>query len=448
MGGRDAEPVIGNAGSRAWGAAVILMVAYTLSWVDRSLPAILIEPMKASLGLSDTQLALLTGFAFAVCYATLAVPLSWVADRWDRAWLITMGVVVWSAMTLACGYVDDFPTLFVLRMGVGLGEAVLLPAAYSLIADLFSRQDRPKALMVLVLGSPLGWSLAFAGGGGLYRQFEISMPGILGDMEPWRATFVTVGITGFLVAALTACLPEPRRTPRGLARARVPDAGQAGTRSFVAYLRSAAFFLVPLVVGITLLNVFVNGFIAWLPSLFTRTYGWTLPTVGASLGAATLVAGIAGAPLGAAAAALIGSRRRRDAAVTVLTLCAACQIPFALLSALAPRGAIAFAGVCIGLVFTMAAGAVAPAAVINSAPSAMRARVSAVYLLIANLIGSGTGATLYAVVTDYVLRDPSKLNYSIAYVSTALLLGIVVALKVADRRYDQVMRLSGEEARA
>lgn len=438
-----AGPAPERATRSAWLAAGLLMLAYTLSWMDRSLPAILIEPMKRDLVATDTQLALLTGFAFALCHATLTVPLSWLADRWDRARLIMLGVLVWSAMTFACGFAPDFKTLFLARMGVGLGEAVLLPAAYSLIADLFPREQRPKALMIFVVGSPIGSALALSAGGNLYGYFDSTAPGWIGGLSAWRATFATVGVLGIFVALLMLALPEPRRRRAGMA-AVPPPAEKGDTAAFLAYLRAASFFLVPVITGITLFNLFVNGFFAWLPPLFARSFGWTLPTVGSALGTAVLVTGLFGAPLGAFLAGAVSRWRQRDAAVTVMLLAAAVIAPFAVFGPLAGSSGLAFAGVTITLVFTFAASVVAPLTVVNSAPAPMRARVSAIYLLIANLVGSGGGATLFALSTDYLFRDPARLGESMALVSALLLGSIVLFLFIAQRRYDRALSLSGE----
>ncbi|MDT9600492.1 MFS transporter [Sphingosinicella rhizophila] len=427
-----------------WAAAFLLMVAYALSWTDRTLPAILIEPMKASLDASDVQLALLTGFAFALCHATLAVPFSWIADRWDRAKLIMIGIIVWSALTIACGFAPDFETLFVARMGVGLGEAVLLPAAYSLISDRFSREDRPRALMIFVLGMSIGSATAFLGGAALHDYFRDSAPAWIGGLDPWRAVFVCVGAAGFAVAALMLLLPEPRRHgARSRAEGEKAEPA-ADTRAFLAFVGKAASFLVPLVVAVTLCNLFVNGYVGWLAPLFSRSYGWSLPQIGSAIGIASLAAGVAGAPLAAWAMGVIGKRRHRDAAVTVLVLAVAGMLPFAALSPLAPAGGLAFAGIFVALTLTSFAAVAAPAAIVNSAPVSMRARVSAVYLLIANLVGSGFGMTVFALATDHVFRDPGKLYLSLASVS-ALLLGVAFCcLVLADRRYERVMRMSGE----
>lgn len=427
-----------------WAAPILLMAAYSLSWTDRILPAIMVEPMKASLGASDTELAMLTGFAFALSHATLSLPLSWLADYGDRAVLIALGVLVWSLMTAACGVAPDFRTLFIFRMGVGLGEAVLLPAAYSLIADLFSREDRPKAIMLFVLGWPIGSALAFAGGGSLLGYFESGSPAVLGGIEAWRATFLIVGAAGVVIAMLMMLLPEPRRRQGQFSKAERTEEAMASTGEFLVYLRRASFFLVPLIIAVTMLNMFANGFMTWIAPLFERRFGWATPAVGAALGPTVLITGLVGAPLGAWLIATVGRWRRQDGAVTVLALVSGLMLPLAALSPLAASGVAALAGISFVLTMAAVGGVAAPAAVVNSAPPAMRARVFAVYLVIANLLGSGGGALVYALSTDYLFGDATKLHLSMATVSAALLALALLLLMVADGRYHRVMRLSGE----
>jgi MFS family permease len=250
-----------------------------------------------------------------------------------------------------------------------------------------------------------------------------------------------VGVVGVLIAALTALLPEPRRRHSALARGSAAEEKPGGA-GFFDFLRAAAFFLVPFVIGCTLFNMFVNGFVSWLPAMFVRTYQWSLAEAGSAVGSAILLTGLAGGPLGAFLARLIARRRHEDGAIIVLILSATGLIGFAVLSPLASEGSLALAGVVIALGLAMFAMVVAPAAILNSAPPGMRARVSALYLLIANLIGVGAGPALYALSTDYVFRDPGRLNHSISLVSAGLLSVTLLFLLVAQARYGRVMRLA------
>jgi MFS family permease len=424
----------------AWLAAFILMLAYALSWMDRSLPSVLIEPMKASLHVSDTRIALVTGFAFALCHATLTLPLSWFADRWDRAKLILIGVAIWSLMTSACAFAPDFWSLFVCRMGVGVGEAVLLPSAYSLIADLFPLKHRAKGLMVLVLGNPIGSAAALTFGGLLYGHLKSEAPAWALGLDPWRAVFLAVGAAGLVIAVLMLWLPEPRRRPGGAERPRSEAAERP--QGLFAYLGRAGFFLVPVIAGVTVLNLYAMGSTAWQAPLFSRTFGWSLPRIGALLGPAVLISGLVGAPLGAWLIGAISRWRKRDASVTVLAGLAIVLLPIAVLSPLAPSGNLAFAGVAVGLVIALMASVAAPSAVVNSAPAALRARVSAIYLFIANLIGAGGGPAIYALATDQLFRDPAKLNLSMATVSGVLLAAGFLFTVIADRGYNRALRIA------
>jgi MFS family permease len=430
---------------RAWAATVVLMLVNLVAWLDRSLPNILIEPIKHDFSLSDTQLALITGLAFSLCQATLTLPLSWLADRWDRVWLIALGILVWSSMTFASGYASGFGNLFLFRMGVGLGEAVLLPAAYALIADYFPPDVRPKALMVFVLGGPIGSALAFFLGGRLQSGLPEGAFAFLHLETPWRGTFALIGLAGVVVGLVTLLLPEPRRRLRRSydARAGEPRHVTSGSVHMVLrYVREAAFFFVPFLCGATLYSMLTIGYVAWLAPFFARTYGWSPALIGSRVGLVTLSAGLIGAPLGAWAAVRLSKHRARDSVVRVLFLTALFACPLAAVAPLLPSGVAAYIVIWISFILIVSASAVIPAALVNGAPVLIRARVVAAYLFVGQFVASACGPTSYALATDYLWRNPARLNWSMALVAALLGAGAVILLRIADRRYDAVLRLA------
>ena len=180
----------------SWYVVGILMLFYALSFVDRQIIALLVEPMKADLGLSDVEMSLLGGLSFAIFYTIFGIPLGRLADSNSRRGLIAAGVVVWSLMTTLCGFASRFSHLLLLRMGVGLGEAALSPAAFSIIADYFPSHRRATALSIYSMGIYLGAGLAFTGGAILLGWAEriTSLRGdepllILGNIQPWQIVF-------------------------------------------------------------------------------------------------------------------------------------------------------------------------------------------------------------------------------------------------------------------
>jgi MFS family permease len=217
----------------AWFVVGVLLLAYTLSFIDRMILSLLVGPIRADLGISDTQMSLLMGFAFAIFYSLLGVPLGWLADRGNRKALIVGGVAAWSLMTAVCGLARGYGGLFLARIGVGVGEATLSPAAYSMLGDYFPRERLGRAMAVYSIGVPLGSGVALVAGAFVVRFVTEGAPvplPLLGALEPWRLAFLIVGLPGLLVAALIAlAIREPAR--------RGPGAAAAGPGEFTAWWR-------------------------------------------------------------------------------------------------------------------------------------------------------------------------------------------------------------------
>ncbi|MBM3290992.1 MAG: MFS transporter, partial [Candidatus Hydrogenedentes bacterium] len=203
----------------AWYVVGVLMLVYVLSFVDRQILSLIVDPVKKDLGVSDTMMGLLMGFSFALFYSILGVPFGWLADQRSRRSIIAVGVAVWSAMTAACVAAKAFWHLFMLRVGVGVGEAALSPAAYSLITDYFPRNRLATAISVYGMGIYIGSGMAFLLGGVVVRftatSGDLVWP-IIGEVRPWQLVFFVVGLPGLLVAALVYTIREPLR--RGMKR--------------------------------------------------------------------------------------------------------------------------------------------------------------------------------------------------------------------------------------
>ena len=200
----------------AWYTVILCMVAYVLSFVDRQIIALLIEPIQADLQISDTQFSLLTGLAFSLFYATMGLPIARWADVGSRPLIISAGIVVWSFATALCGLARTYGQLFLARMGVGVGEAALSPAAYSIITDSFPRSQLGLAMGVYSIGVFLGSGLAFLVGGTVIEIVEgmggLALP-IVGTIKPWQATFFLVGLPGIAVGLLFyLTIKDPPRT--------------------------------------------------------------------------------------------------------------------------------------------------------------------------------------------------------------------------------------------
>lgn len=422
---------------RTWTAVVVICVLALICTADRTLPTLLMEPIKHSLSLSDSQIGLLTGFTFAIAISIAALPLAWLADRYDRAVILSVATAVWCLMTVASGFASNFAALFVLRLGVGLGEAALLPAAFSLLGDLFPAKNLPIASAAVMSCLVLGGVVAMWGGGEIYEGLRAaSVAGQLSFSanDAWRWTTVIFGAAGLLVAVLAAILlPEPRRKSAN----RVPHR-EGSSPKLTPYIRQVAFFLWPYILCGGAYNLFYCGFSVWLAPFFSRTYGWTIPEVGRAVGLACLFGGLVGAAIGAGLSRLVRAMRQRDAPMTTLTVIVAFSLPFAVLSPLAPNGPLAAVGIGVTMALGGGAAAIGPLILLSVAPPPLRARVFAVVMLLIGL-GSSPGSVLYAAFTDNVLRNPARL-----YVTLSVLSGVLLALSIAagiaaDRRHHRAV---------
>ena len=400
----------------AWYVVAVLLLAYTLSFIDRMILSLLVGPIRADLGISDTQMSLLMGFAFAVFYSALGIPLGWLADRRGRRSLIVAGIAAWSLMTAACALARSYAGLFLVRIGVGVGEATLSPAAYSLLGDYFPREKLGRAMAVYSIGVPLGSGIALMAGSLVVKAVTegapVTLP-LLGALAPWRLAFIWIGLPGLLVAALVALtVREPRR---------LGDAAQAARGEFTAFLRAHPAALAAHFGGMSLIALVMYGAMAWIPQFLHRTYGMPVPQAGFWFGIATAGCGACGLLIGGAMADGLYRRGYKDAHLRVIRLNAVILLPLFVGMALAPTAPVALALMIVGMLAGTIHGGVAGAALQLIAPNRLRARVVALYFLVANLVGLGLGPTAIALVADGVFHDDAALRYGLAIVTAVAL---------------------------
>lgn len=424
--------------ARDWTMVAVLTLAAAMAGMDRQLPTILQESIRRELGLIDTQLGLITGLSFVLAMSIMALPMGVLADKKHRGRLITAGVVFWCAMTVACGFAQDFWSLLIFRMGVGVGEAVLMPCAYSLIADVFGPQSRAKAFALLALGSTTGNALAYLGGGPLHDLFVAGQLDPVFGLAPWRSVFVVVGAVGMVVAGLTLLFVyEPRNS-----RNRPRNGSAISAAGVLTYISGGRAYFVPIMVGIVFYYMFIGGYNAWTAPFLIRTYGWTTAQTGSAMGTAGLLTSLVGAPLGAFLVLSISRRRGGDGTVLALATAAALTIPLVVAAPLMTNGWAAFGFAATKSLMVSATMAIAPAAILNAVPPQFRARSAGLFVFMVNLAGLGTGATVYGMFTDFVLQDPMLLRYSLAIVSPVLLTISVIAYLYAQRCYDDATKRS------
>lgn len=355
----------------------MLVVAYTLNFVDRQVIGILAGPIKADLALTDTQLGLMGGVAFAIFYGVLGIPMARLADRTTRSGVITGAIALWSVFTAICGLAPGFWTLFLCRVGVGVGEAGGVAPSYALVADVVPRESRSRALAIFSFGSPIGSALGIFLGGWLAMTVD------------WRVTFLVLGAAGLLFAPLFRVLV---REP---ARATARSGAEVGVWPSLA--RNPTFWLLSL--GAASTSLVGYGLLFWLPSFFARSHGLSLLATSRLYGAIVLVGGIVGLWAGGWLADRLALRSRRAyALVPAFALLAAVPLYAAgLLTSSLPLTVLLF--VVPHALALMWLGPVT-AAVQAIVPAASRATASAVFLLVLNVLGIGGGALFFGAVSD------------------------------------------------
>jgi MFS family permease len=387
-------------------ALTMLLLVYTFNFVDRQIFSILVPAIKAELSLTDTQLGVLGGLAFALLYSTLAIPLAWIADRTSRTWVITISLGVWSGFTALCGWAMNFGQLFGARLGVGVGEAGGVAPSYAVIADTFPPRSRARALAVYSLGIPLG---SAAG---------VLLGGYIATTVDWRWAFITVGLAGVAIAPLF------RLIVREPVRDRAVAATEPVRRVFAILARKPSFWL--LAFGASASSMLGYGLAFWLPSLLKRSFHLELQDISYFYGAILLLGGVPGVLLGGVIGDRFGTKDRAAYArapaiafVIAVPLFAAgilsSSVTAAFLFFLVPQ---ALAYVWLAPVIT---------AVQHLVPPHMRATASASFLFINNLIGLGAGSFVLGALSDGLTKrlGDEALRYSML---SGLVLYLVAAL--------------------
>lgn len=401
----------------SWYVVGVLLLAYTLSFVDRMILSLLVAPIRAALDISDTQVSLLIGLAFALFYTLLGLPLAWIADRHNRRNLIVAGIGFWSVMTTACGFAGSYATLFLARMGVGVGEATLSPAAFSMLSDYFPRDKLARAIAVYSIGVPLGSGIALILGS-FVVQAVLAAPMVdlpfYGPVDAWRMIFVWVGAPGLLICLLMLTVREPFRRDVGRVEAAMPSA--PATPGLLAHLKRQRAALGALFLGMSLIGLVMYGVIAWVPTFFARTYGMHVADAGLWFGIIMAIGGAAGLILGGSLADRLYARGVADSHLRVMRLSILLGAPPLFAAAFMPAAPLAF--VMLACAFPMLTmHGVGTVALQLITPNQYRARMTALYFFIVNLTGLGFGPMVIALLTDNLFADDGALRYSIAIVT-------------------------------
>ncbi len=420
----------------------MLLLAYIFSFVDRNILALMVEPLRRDLGISDFEVSLLQGPAFALFYCTMALPVAHLADTRRRTAIIACGVALWSAMTVGCGLARSFGTLFTLRLGVGLGEAALSPPAASLLSDYFHPSRYPRAMAVFSLGIGVGTGMSFLIGGAVVQLVSgmtaVSLP-LLGDVRPWQLIFLVVGLPGLLIAALMATIREPER--RG---GILDDEGKLEViplRDVFRFISHRWRLYISFPVASGFLGIFGYGMAAWYPTFLIRTYDLSVAQAGTVFGLIYVVIGPLGTLFGVRLAERLQRRGYRDAHVRFIALAALGMAFFGCVGPLMPSVELALAMLVPAVFLKCSYLGSSSSALQLVTPNQLRAKVTALQIFFANIIGMTIGASGVAFLTDFVFVDDLAIRYSLAWIAVVTcLLGaalLVSCLKPYCRAIDE-----------
>lgn len=407
----DAYPPAGY----AWLALTLLFLCAVLSYTDRLALNLLVDPMRRDLAISDTGVSLLQGAAFVVIYAVIGLPLGRYADNHNRRNLIVLGIIVWSVCTGLCAFAGSFTQLFLARIGVGLGEAALAPAAISMLSDYFPPHRRATAIALFLSGMVAGAGVANIVGGlllGALQSGWLSALPVVGEIAPWRATLLLLSLPGVPLVALLLLVREPLRRERLMQADSVPIA------ACLAYLKANSRTFMFALGGLALVQLVDYGVNAWLPTLLIRRFAMMPAEVGGNIGVIAIICSLLGAFGGGIAADRLQQRGYADGKLRLAAIGVVLLPPLICFPLFASSTAVLAGFAAYTLIFS-SLGATGIAAMQDVAPSEMRGLVVSLQAFLYTLLGLGGGPTLVALVSDRIARDGERIGTAMAVVGLA-----------------------------
>jgi len=413
-----------------WYLVFVICCATILSYMDRGIVNVLVPDLKRSLALSEVQVSVIQGFSFSVSFALAGLLIGNLVDRFDRRWIIVFGIASWSLMTMLCGLAQTFWQLFAARAGVGIGEACLLPAAYSMVSDRFAAARRGVPMAMVATATAIGGTTAPLIGGGilmLLREGEVTSLSFLAVTETWRLAFFVAAFPSLFVILLMLTLREPIRAP-------IQDVSEDGS-SYFRFLAEKWRIFLPLYFAFACIFMLSYATAAWGPATMIRVYGFKPSDAGVAVGLAMAPGGIAGTLFGG----LLGDRLARQKhgsgrlrawfGGTVPALVGA-----AFFVAQGPAW-LFLAGLFLVQLVSGVLTSLSYPALYEVVPAQFRGRAVAVYMLLGNIFGLGFGTTAVAFLTQRVFLNENLVNVSMACVTAVSAAASPLLIKVQLRGY-------------
>ena len=406
--------------------------------MDRQILTLLVEPIRNDLAITDTQISILSGFAFAILYTLVGLPIGRLVDIHSRRLIIAIGAFTWSVMTALCGLANSFWQLFLARTGVGVGEATLSPSAYSLITDYFPPEKLARAMSIYIMAIFIGAGGAMMIGGLIVAMVpagsQVTLP-VIGVIGQWQLAFIIVSLPGLLVAGLMFTVREPAR--KGLSSSLSTDNHIVPVKTVIRYGVQRWRVFLPHFVGFSLFNILGNGIAVWIPTFFIRTHALGAGEIGAKFGLLLLLFGTLGVVLAGTLADQLRQRGIKDAPMRLSAIAVLLIIPFAIAMVYMPNDTWAFVMLAPTILLMSVPAVLAPTALQLITPNQLRGQFSAAFLFATTLLGLGLGPTLVALLTDYVFADATAVGHSLAVVTLIAGLLSVLVLKSGLRPFRQ-----------
>ncbi len=423
-----------------WTLVILLTLAYIFSFVDRYILGLLIEPIKAEFGLSDRAIGWLLS-AFTWVYGFVGIFMGWLIDRGRRTWIVAIGMALWSAATVATGMAKNFFQLFTARMGVGVGEATLSPATFSMIGDSFPPEKRGKPIAFYSSALPIGAGLASLLSGAVIAWTAASgnqsLP-LFGELEPWRFTLIVVGLPGLFFAALFLFIREPARRPTQASQEVVGGNGIGDALKYIIDNFALYFGFVMVVCCMTAI-AYSQGFLA---PVFERTWGWSPQTYATVNGIALLVIGPLNMMLMGTISDRWTSKGVPDAALRLMYIGFFIMVPTAALPMFMPDAWTAFAVLCVNTVGIGIVSAIGVTALLGITPAQIRGQIVALYYLAISWFGS-LGPIVVGELSSQVFGE-DELRLAVAAVPFIFAIIPLAMMPMTRKRYlQQVERMEG-----
>ena len=395
----------------AWFLTTILLISYKVSFTDRAMINLLIDPIRSDLKLTDIQMGQILGPGFMISYILFSLPIGRMVDKFNRIFVLIGGILLWSIATAAHGFSSDYYSLFVSRAGVGAGEAAVTPASWSIIADLFRPEDRAFPMSFYLMGPYIGQGLALLFGGLVIQLYTVPVE-ILGfTLQPWQMIFLLIAIPGFILSFGLAFLADPQR--KGII-----NKEKQKDESFVdviAYIKSKFSAYFTLMVAASFIVVLLYTFQAWVPTYIARVHGWDLSRVGYLFGIVTLISGSLGVLSGPVLERFLDRRGFKNSTHAVFLISASTLAVIPPLTFLFVTEDFILPGMFVISFFITLPMACFASGLQKMTPQNYRGSISGLYVFIMNIVGLSLGPTVVPFFTSVIFQDDMSINLALSY---------------------------------